>query len=522
MTPYSYLVLGVNPTSNEANVSLSAKITISFAKPINTDTLNGNTIRLRKVNGEFLEYVGQYNHVKQQYEITPSAPLEPNTQYQTMVLGGIDGVLSIDGGYLPTTKTYEFVTVQEEVISNLTNLVVTQDYLFVTAKWELPSGLMAGEGIYFNVRLSTSNNPESFEDLWPKNAVEGKTTATEITIPYRLETGRNYYVHVQGVSETRSTEWLTGQVYMEPLATETPTEAPTSGTESPITIGIMEQLSIADHYPQLKEIATPEEVIIVLSGDVSPTLDPKNLYVVQAPYKETLSLIDIRGAYSYNKAVPGTLSIDSENANVLIWTPTGSFTQGKEYTVIVSKNLSGTDGTTLGFTYTFGFAATPEHFHGDIEQIRNMLGSASSQLSDAFLQSLMKKHSQYACDIWTNTSTYDESLHQNGEAPSFIHQYVNLQVVIDALISGSLSTAGGGSESFTLGDLQVTTGGSGGSTTSIPDMVAQLQDQLKDWEDLIHGYHNRGYAKPGNAVKGENVSAYPTPMTRSTLQDFDK
>ena len=63
MLPFSYLVLGVNPTTNESNVELNKKVTISFAKHIDTDTLNASTVRLRVVNGDFIEYTGKYNNM---------------------------------------------------------------------------------------------------------------------------------------------------------------------------------------------------------------------------------------------------------------------------------------------------------------------------------------------------------------------------------------------------------------------------------------------------------------------------
>lgn len=87
-------------------------------------------------------------------------------------MGGASGVASIDNNYLPSTKTYEFVTVQKKGITALENLVLAQDYYFVSAKWDLPNGLVDGEEIYFNVRLSTSNNPEAY-DLWPKEPTRG-------------------------------------------------------------------------------------------------------------------------------------------------------------------------------------------------------------------------------------------------------------------------------------------------------------------------------------------------------------
>ena len=537
MLPYSYLVLGVNPVSNEMNVELNTKISITFAKPINIDTLNSNTIRLRKVNGEYVEYSGKYNNIDRVYELTPTEKLSPNTQYQTMIIGGVDGVLSVDGSYLPSTKTYEFVTVQREGITALENLVLQQDYYFVTAKWDLPIALIDGQQIYFNVRLSTSSNPDAF-DLWPKNPLEGKTSSTNITIPYRLEAGRSYYVHVQGVSDNKETAWLTGQIYIEDLSQPTtPTEPPTGNESSNENSGGTEvgtnQLSIVDHSPEIGELQKPNEIIVVFSDSISTSLFDENqpetnplFYVVQAPYKESLSLIDLRGLYSPKNALKAHISVDLDNPNVLVLTPKDgptAFLEGKEYTVVVSKQLNGVNSSSLGSTFTFGFTGTPTHFHGDMEQIKEALASLNIEPSTRFLQSLMRKYSQFACDIWYESSTFDEDLHKDGDAPYYIHQYVNTQVLIDALLHGGVAATGGGDETITLGELTVEkSGGSSGSATSISDVITQLQSQMKAWEDLIHGHHNRGYATPGNVVKGENVGALPAYITRTTMTtNFD-
>ncbi|UOE58090.1 Ig-like domain-containing protein [Cytobacillus oceanisediminis] len=517
MLPYSYLVLGVNPASNEANVDLSAKVTISFAKPINTDTLNSNTIRLKKVNGDFVDYKGQYNHLAKTYQLTPSAPLEPGTEYQITVLGEQDGVAAIDGAYLPGSKTYFFTTVQNAKMSDLNNLELIQDYLFIQSKWDMPSGLMLGEEIHFEVRLSSSNNPDAF-DLWPNNQVEGKTTANQFTIPYRVKENENYYVHVKGVTARGTTAWATKQIFIEPLQQNNPIDpAPTP----PISNPGAEQLSIVDRYPQSGEMATPSEIIIVFNGEISSLDAVENpLYVVQAPPKDQLTIIDVRGTYSPNKALNGAVSWDPENPNVLIWTPAANvFQAGKEYTVIVNKNLTGLNLQALGYTHVFGFVATPEHFHGDMERIKEMVSAFGAELSDRFVQSLMKKYSQYACDIWYESATYDEELHQNGEAPYFIHEYVNTQVGIDALLNIASSSSLVGSESIKLSDLSVTK--EGGSSSNLKSVIDQLQSQLKQWEDLIHGYRNRGYARPGSTVKGEAGSPYPEPMTRTSMKDFD-
>src|SRR5699024_601381 len=108
--------LGVNPTAYEGNVSVDSKIRITFAKPMNTDTLTSSTIRLRKINGDYVEYDGHYTHQSQIFTMTPSIKLEYGTEYQIVVSGGKEGVLSVDNGYLPTSSVYEFSTAKGDDI----------------------------------------------------------------------------------------------------------------------------------------------------------------------------------------------------------------------------------------------------------------------------------------------------------------------------------------------------------------------------------------------------------------------
>lgn len=533
MLPYSYLVLGVDPISNESRVDVNTKISVTFAKHINTDTLNSNTVRLRKVNGDFVEHTGSYNSVAKVYEMKPKAPLSPNTQYQTLVVGGVNGVLSIDGSYLPSTKTYEFVTVPVAVQLSLSNLRLKQDYLFVSAEWDIPNGLMEGEQVLFNVKLGRSTNPEA-ADLWPLNVLEGKTTSTKITIPYRLEPEQSYYVHVNAIAGDKSSPWITEQLYIEgtqsaPL-NPTPTTPPETG-ELPVETPVFNQLSMVDHYPNSQSYEKPEEIVILFDGALDPThfgpeQDSRNplFYVVQQPYLQTMSVFDTRGKYSVKNALPGRVSVAEDNPNLLVFTPekgSEAFLADKEYTVIVSKDISGINSLPVGSTYVFGFKGTPLHMYGSLAQIQEVGKKFGKVFPDWLVQSIMKKHSQYAMDIWMESSTYDEELTRDGGAPYFVHEYVNTQATIDVLVNGGISSATSGGESIKLGDLHVSREAGDSAEDSTNFMIGQLTTQLKAWTDLLHGRRNRGYAKAGTAVKGESGAAYPEYLTRSSLRDFD-
>lgn len=535
MIPYSYLVLGVDPVSNEANVELSKKIRITFAKHIHADTLNPNTIRLRVVNGASVAYKGTYHNLEKVYEIEPVEPLLPSMQYQISILGGTQGVLSIDNNYLPATRTYEFVTVAGQSIGDLSNLKLTQEYLFVNARWDVPVGFGQDANDYFQVKLSTSANPDA-EDLWPNNQFEAKTQSGDMSIPYKVAGDAIYYVHVRGATATGETTWLTEQIYMSnPVVSEPVENEPTPGTGGEDTgeaIPVIEQLSIVDHFPKSGELHRPEEIAILFSAPldaeqfISVDDEPHRLfYVVEAPQKTSLNVFDLRGAYKSRNGLRGQISVDPEMPNLLVFTPeegAAAFLSGKDYTVVLSKDIEGVSGLPLGFTQSFGFTGTPENLYGDLAQIQETISKFGMTFSTRFVQSLMRKHSQYAVDVWTNSRTFDEALLAEGGAPYFIHEYVNTQVAIDSLLNGGSSSAtSGAGESIKLGDLSVTKESAEGSAETMSSMIGMLGKQLKMWEDMIHGVSNRGYASPLSAVKGEAVEPYPEYLTRSTLFDFD-
>lgn len=566
MLPYSFLVLGVDPTTNEANVPVDKKIVVSFAKPMSLATLNSNTIRLKKVNGEYVSYEGKYDHRSKEYTITPSKKLENGIQYQVIVVGGEEGVLSVDDNYLSATATYEFTTkVEKGSLPKIANLKLKQDYLFIHAEWEmsshvdgsttLPSSFPIKLGhidpsypltddydIKFYVKLSHSKDPEA-SGVWPDTYQEGITISGSFFIPYKAEENKHYYVHVQGRVGDRKTNWVTSQIFIEEFGSNTgeggsvvdPDEG--DGANNPpteVTPPSLNQLEVVDYGPKNDEIITPHEFIVVFNKELKTIeeepekdtpLHDEWIYIVEGPRKDNLSLFDLRGRYSYASSIGGKAYVDEDNKNMLVLSLEGvELAHDRPYTVVLSKETETNEGEKIGYTQVFGFTTEPEHFYGDFEHIKTSLGSYDVFPSDQFIQKLMKKYSQYVYDVWSIQTTFTPN-----EIPYYIHEYVNTQAMIDGFISTGISSKMGsnGGGSFTLGDLSISKGSGGGSSSeddsglSMYRILEQLKEQLQYWEDLIHGHNNRGYAKPGATVKGEGVSPYPEYLTRSTLVEFD-
>lgn len=298
MRPYSYLVLGVNPTSNECDVLLNTSIVIRFAKHINVKTLNTNTVRFRKVNGALIDYTATYDSVKMTYTLTPSKELDPTTQYQTELVGGLEGICSIDGSYLPSNKTYEFSTISTAPITEIQNLKLEQDYFFLKAKWDMPLSVPENETIQFDVRLSLSSEPTA-SYLWPSKNSVGVTTACEIMVPLKLEPRKIHFVHVRAESLSGVSDWVTEQIYIEPIEDDSVKDGVSPGPVDTIPNDqISEQIELVEHSPEQDQFTLKNEVLVVFSdtivshfesvpGVMPLTTSPQYIQLINKPSDET-------------------------------------------------------------------------------------------------------------------------------------------------------------------------------------------------------------------------------------------
>ena len=519
----AYLVLGVVPANNEQQVPTSTTITVSFAKHMDVTTLHAGNIILRKVNGDIVPIT--FNYVNESYKLlVHHNGLDPNTQYQLEIKGGTTGVKSVTGDYMNVARTYEFTTVQLKAVSEPRNLVLTQKESFVQATWSLPVDTNENEAIVYDVRISASNDPEA-PVLWPQGS-EGTTSLLTMTIPYEVTRGSRYYVFVRARGGAYTSTWTVGQIFMElPEVTEptnptNPTDPDPTPTPDPF-----QQLEIVDMYPANGSVIEENKVLLVFSDELD-TLPDNALYVVKAPHKETLSMVDLLTTYSPAKAVPGTVSLLDGHAQVLQWEPIGELVEESSYVAIVSKDIKGKTVAKMGTTKSIGFSTPWERMYGKLTSVKEMIGGYANVLSESYIYEIMNRNSVYAYDIVIASGAATDTDFADGKIPYFVLQYVNTQTAYDLILNG---LAGGGSSSssttdydggFVLGLLEVTGGGSGTSTSTASDginVLAKLKDELKQWKDLLYDQHSRGYAKPTGAVKGETGSAYPDFLTRAEL-----
>jgi hypothetical protein len=142
------------------------------------------------------------------------------------------------------------------------------------------------------------------------------------------------------------------------------------------------------------------------------------------------------------------------------------------------------------------------------------------------LYNYLSDSTKYAYQVVSNAQTFVLANYADGKAPYEVHEYVRYRTAYDLLLneqlrSGSGSSIGSGfTTGVTLGDLTVSKAADASGTGSVSSILSGLQDKMKLYMDLIQGQHNRGYAKPLVAVRGENVEAYPSYMTRDAYKSL--
>ena len=523
MPANSFLVLGVLPANNEQQVPINTSVTISFAKHMDVSTLTESTINFRKVNGENIPFTLNYNLDTYQLVLTPLSFLEGNVQYQVEVIGGATGIKSVTGDYT-NTRTYEFVTVLVKAVSQPRNLTLVQSGANIKAQWVAPEVSTEGESISYEVRVSASNDLNN-PAIWPTTdsstidlgSNPSNTVDTFLSIPFDFELGRNYYVMVRAITSSSTGDWTVSQIYLE--KEEDVDEAPVEDDEPSTPAPVIEQIEIVEAYPAQGGFIEDNTIYLVFSDELI-SLPTNAVYVVQAPYKATLSTVDLLTKYSPSKAIAGSIGVLEGQEQVLRWTTTEELPVETEYTVVVNKNIVGKNTDSLGVTTTYGFRTPWERLYGSIKTIKERLGSVAEYVSDSFIYEFMGLNTKFAYETVSATSTFEDNAYTSTDAPYYIHQYVNLQTAYDVFLnSATMGGSGGGSEAIVLGSLEVT---KDGAVAGVTADLETIKSEIKPWLDMVHGHRNRGYAKPVSAVKGEAGATYPDYFTRSELKtDFD-
>lgn len=520
MAVNNYLITGITPANNEMNVALGTTITLTFAKDMLKDSLNDKNITLKKVNGDVVPTTLTYVNTTKKLVIAPSSSmlgspgtLESGTVYELHVVGGTDGVKSIVGDYLGASKVYTFTTGYEAALTEPTNLKVGIQDGYLTPSWEPPVAQDAGVTLQYEVKVSSSAKTPTDDPgavIWPIPTDISITTALSLAVPKKFAVG-NYYVYIRAIDKEKISAWTVKQVAVvaPPVDPGTPVD-PVDPNPNPGG-GYFE---VYETYPKKDAVhVTPDKIFVLLNDAVDETtVDSKSFYVLKVPApNRKLTTLDLMTQYSDAKQVEGTLDFTTAS-NIVTFTPKEPLLKNEEYTIILKGSVKSKAGNALGEMYTWSFNTVFDPFFGDPELIRSDIGMYIRNLPDKLLYKQMHVASKFAYEINSALASFDPSWYKDGIAPYYMHEYVRYQVRYDLLLNAYMQQNNGMGSNVKLGDLAIEKIAAQG--VDLTNIIRTYRDTIKPWLDMVHGQHNRGYAKPVQVVKGETGAAYPDFFTR--------
>lgn len=476
---------------------------------MDTATITNGTLLLHKVNGDAVATANPTYDSRRAF-LTPSSSLEPGTQYRLTILGGENGVKTVTGTSLAASKTYEFTTTHDVLITAPRALSVADNDGHLTISWLAPSEYDISKTPKYEVYITTDGlEPAPGNTAWPlaTDAI-GTITNTSIGVGRHLSPA-DYTVQVRGYIDDLKSPWAT-LVYR--------VESPTSSSTPPTTYSMFE---VAATYPKTDDVnIMPDSIKILFTDNVdTSTVTSNTVYVVNRKKPASLNILDLMTDYAPSKSIPFSIDALAAPTNIISLTINPeNLVQNSEYTVIVRESIKSASGDSLGEIYSWSFNSELYPLYGDAEIIREDIKSILTNIPDKVLYKYMQVASQTALEKVQATQaelfdqeTFDENV------PRYVNEYVRTAVAYELIVNAALEH-GMKAGLRKLGDLQIETTSEMGS---IPAILSRLKERIKPWLDELHGHHNRGYAKPGVTVRGENVEPYPDFFTRTELKDLE-
>lgn len=500
----NFLITGVNPANNEKGVAVNTPITIQFAVDMDITSLTKSNIILRKVNGGIIEYSLQYINVTKRTTVIPLEPLESGTKYQLQIVGGTVGVKSITGTHLGETRAYLFTTNHQVLLTAPASVAASVSNGFVTVTWAQPDQYDPALTLSYELMISRSSLVTD-PPIWPSVGDINFTGGTTLSIPKQLSDG-NYYAFVRAKNNSGISEWSSYQFHVAA------SEGAHLPSPSPVDSGSM--FEVVETYPKANAVdITPESITLIMSAAIDQdSVDENTVYIVPKVKQNNFTMIDFLTEFAPNKRIESEVQVVG---NIMIIN--AALEEDREYTVVIRESVKSVDGETLGEPYAWSFMSKFSILYGDSESIRDDVGTAFTHLSDKTLYKYMRDISRYAYEVVSRRVDFNPSDYEDGRAPYYVHQYVRFQVAYDLTLNAHMQQSAGSGSSVRLGDLTVDKRSEGVDVTGL---LQALKDKIRPWRDLLHGHHNRGYAKPVSVVKGENGAAYPDFLTRAEYREL--
>jgi len=510
----NYLITMTNPAPNEMGVPIERIMTVTFQKNMMASTLTASTIKLRKVNGDLIPTKLSYDNVKKILSIEPASTLEPTTQYQLEIVGGLNGIQSVIEETMGNSRFYEFYTVEQEIAAPVASVKAEAVNGFINASWEAISIIGSYE---YEVKLSRSSSPLN-ASLWPDQGPY-VSSSLSINIPKKLEAG-TYYVHVRTKKGELRSEWTTQSVAVkeEPVEQGTPEGSP-GGSSGDLDL----YLKVIETFPKDKAFnVLPEKVGVLFSEELDLTKYSDWLRVEEVTGQEMASFMGVSA--SVVSGVIEQVRDGMSTSKVLTFVPDVPFEKDKEYRIVVkdAMTLPSEDKTMevegslviisgeakkLKTEHIVSFRSKFTHFYITVPEVKAELQYFGQFVDEDVLAMLIASNSRAAYEIASGLKNFDASLFTETSYPFYMHEYVKYKTSYDVAISSMVELSMGTDKTIQLADMSV--GERGRQSFVLQSLINELKAKIKPWEDLMHGKTARGYASMGSAIYAETGSPYP-------------
>jgi hypothetical protein len=507
-----FLVVEVSPVNNEINVPINTPVVIRFSFDMIEETISASSLLFTKVNGPTVAASVSYDRRTRSAFVEPIADLEKGVQYRLTIVGGEDGISSITGNQLPENLMYEFQTTYDVSVTSPSALSATVLNGYVTLNWLTPSSYNNAKELSYKVYISTSSldpDQDPASVLWPMisdNLADIK--GTTINVGRSLGEGA-YYAYVRAINGTANSPYIQYQFLID-----APPEA--GGPVNTGPSGIVFEVNAT--YPETDSVnVSPDSIKILFTEELDMnTVSKSTVYIVKAVKPKTLNLLDFMTKFAPSKAIDFTIDSPTVLNLISLTIDPEIIEPNTEYTVIIRETVKSISGIALGEAHCWSFMSLYSPMFGDAERIRDDIKIFLRNVSDKVLYRYMYDATLTALDVVSTVISpfIQETFVAN--PPRYIGEYVRFQVGYDLVVNAIIQETNGIGSSRTLGDLTVQPNQ---NISQVNDILANLKSRIKPWEDQLHGHHNRGYAKPTTAVKGETGAVYPDFLTRTELAD---
>ena len=166
------------------------------------------------------------------------------------------------------------------------------------------------------------------------------------------------------------------------------------------------------------------------------------------------------------------------------------------------KDLQSSDGKSFLDDYRYKVVTEMTPAYCNISDVAILVDTFD--VPESTILYYIREASKYADYISAGGSSGTSSTSTNTEVTFPMKEFVKIKTTIDCLLKAYVNKAAGSGIKGRLGEISFEN--TEKYATSINDLLDDLWDQLKGWQDAIRGYELEGRAAPVYAVRGSETS----------------